>query len=157
MMIHNIHSRVRPAIAVATLATQFARGGLAAEEARWWMLALLAASLTAKSVIAWISGGAAYGLRQSLDTVGAFAGPLLAMLLMLAVSRRLITQHTNVTAGRWHGNSPPTVHEVRNRVLGIIGLAQGHAVMWQAAQRQKSTRTPIRLVWCAPWKYTARP
>jgi len=45
-----------------------------------------------------------------------------AMLLMLAVSRRLITQHTNVTAGRWHGNSPPTVHEVRNRVLGIIGL-----------------------------------
>jgi len=45
-----------------------------------------------------------------------------AMLLMLAVSRRLITQHTNVTAGRWHGNSPPTVHEVRNKVLGIIGL-----------------------------------
>ena len=28
--------------------------------------------------------GAAYGLRQSLDTVGACAGPLLAMLLMLA-------------------------------------------------------------------------
>ena len=45
-----------------------------------------------------------------------------AMLLMLSVSRRLITQHNNVIAGRWHGNSPPTVHEVRNRVLGIIGL-----------------------------------
>ncbi len=30
------------------------------------------------------SRGAAYGLRQSLDTVGAFAGPLLAMALMLA-------------------------------------------------------------------------
>lgn len=28
--------------------------------------------------------GTAYGLRQSLDTVGAFVGPLLAMLLMLA-------------------------------------------------------------------------
>ncbi len=28
--------------------------------------------------------GAAYGLRQSLDSVGAFAGPLLAMLLMFA-------------------------------------------------------------------------
>ena len=28
--------------------------------------------------------GAAYGVRQALDTVGAFAGPLLAMLLMLA-------------------------------------------------------------------------
>ena len=45
-----------------------------------------------------------------------------ALLLMLAVSRRLITQHTNVTAGRWHGNSPPTVHQVREKVLGIIGL-----------------------------------
>jgi len=45
-----------------------------------------------------------------------------AMLLMLATSRRLITQHSNVTAGRWHGNAPPTVHEVRNKVLGIIGL-----------------------------------
>lgn len=30
--------------------------------------------------------GAAYGLRQSLDTVGAFLGPLLAMVLMLATS-----------------------------------------------------------------------
>jgi glyoxylate reductase/D-3-phosphoglycerate dehydrogenase len=45
-----------------------------------------------------------------------------AVLLMLAVSRRLITQHVNVTGGRWHGNSPPQVHEVRDRVLGIIGL-----------------------------------
>jgi MFS family permease len=30
--------------------------------------------------------GAAYGLRQSLDTVGAFAGPLLAVLLMAALA-----------------------------------------------------------------------
>ena len=45
-----------------------------------------------------------------------------AILLMLAVSRRLITQHSNVTDGRWHGNAPPTVHEVRNKVLGIVGL-----------------------------------
>jgi glyoxylate reductase/D-3-phosphoglycerate dehydrogenase len=45
-----------------------------------------------------------------------------AMLLALAVSRRIIIQHTNVTAGRWHGNSPPQVHEVRDRVMGIIGL-----------------------------------
>ncbi len=45
-----------------------------------------------------------------------------AMLLMLAVSRRLITQHVNVSGGRWHGNSPPQVHEVRDRVLGIIGM-----------------------------------
>lgn len=45
-----------------------------------------------------------------------------AILLMLSMSRQLIVQHNNVKAGRWHGNSPPTVHEVRNKVLGIIGL-----------------------------------
>ena len=33
--------------------------------------------------------GAAFGLRQSLDTVGAFLGPLLAMGLMLALGERL--------------------------------------------------------------------
>src|SRR5258708_19091270 len=45
-----------------------------------------------------------------------------AVLLMLAVSRRLVTQHANLTAGRWHGNAPPTVHQVREKVLGIVGL-----------------------------------
>jgi phosphoglycerate dehydrogenase-like enzyme len=45
-----------------------------------------------------------------------------ALLLMLAVSRRLITQHSNVTAGRWQGNMVPTVHELRDKVLGIVGL-----------------------------------
>jgi len=59
--------------AVATLANQFSRGGLEAAEARWWMLALLAASLTAKSVIAWVSGGAAYGLRVSAGLMAALA------------------------------------------------------------------------------------
>ena len=39
----------------------------------------LIADITPESV-----RGAAYGLRQSLDTVGAFAGPLIAMALMLA-------------------------------------------------------------------------
>jgi uncharacterized membrane protein (DUF4010 family) len=59
--------------AVATLANQFARGGLEAAEARWWMLALLSASLIAKSVIAWVSGGAAYGLRVSAGLLIALA------------------------------------------------------------------------------------
>ena len=39
----------------------------------------LIADLTPKDI-----RGAAFGLRQSLDTIGAFAGPLLAMALMLA-------------------------------------------------------------------------
>ncbi len=34
--------------------------------------------------------GAAFGLRQSLDTVGAFAGPLFAILLMLATSGNFV-------------------------------------------------------------------
>ncbi len=33
--------------------------------------------------------GAAYGLRQALDSIGAFAGPLLAVLLMLAYDGRI--------------------------------------------------------------------
>lgn len=39
----------------------------------------LVADITPKVLL-----GAAYGLRQSMDTVGAFAGPLLALLLMMA-------------------------------------------------------------------------
>ncbi len=35
--------------------------------------------------------GASFGLRQSLDTVGAFAGPLLAILLMLATANSFTT------------------------------------------------------------------
>ncbi|MEK9906020.1 MAG: 2-hydroxyacid dehydrogenase [Rhodospirillales bacterium] len=45
-----------------------------------------------------------------------------ALLLMLAVSRQLIKQHENVRGGRWRGNSAPTVHELRGKTLGIIGL-----------------------------------
>ncbi|HYF07527.1 MAG TPA: 2-hydroxyacid dehydrogenase [Acetobacteraceae bacterium] len=45
-----------------------------------------------------------------------------ALLLMLAASRQLVKQHRNVTAGRWRGNSTPRLHELRDRVLGIVGL-----------------------------------
>jgi phosphoglycerate dehydrogenase-like enzyme len=47
-----------------------------------------------------------------------------AILLMLAVSRRLIWQHTNVAAGRWRGNDWTDKHlyELNGRTLGIIGL-----------------------------------
>ena len=45
-----------------------------------------------------------------------------AILLMLAVSRKLIVQHRTVTAGRWRGNSTPELHELRGRTLGIVGL-----------------------------------
>lgn len=47
-----------------------------------------------------------------------------AMLLMLAVNRRLHWQHANVVAGRWRGNDPASVrlYELHGKTLGIIGL-----------------------------------
>lgn len=45
-----------------------------------------------------------------------------AILLMLAVSRKLVMQHRTVTAGRWRGNSAPELHELRGNTLGIVGL-----------------------------------
>lgn len=46
-----------------------------------------------------------------------------AMMLMLMVSRRVISQHANVSGGRWRGNSPaPRMYEIHGKTLGIIGL-----------------------------------
>jgi phosphoglycerate dehydrogenase-like enzyme len=46
-----------------------------------------------------------------------------ALLLMLAVSRRLISQHANVAGGRWRGNGPaPRLYELAGKTLGIVGL-----------------------------------
>lgn len=46
-----------------------------------------------------------------------------ALMLMLAVSRRVIWQHANVSAGRWRGNAPaPMMYEIFDKTLGIVGL-----------------------------------
>ena len=47
-----------------------------------------------------------------------------AILLMLAVSRRLVWQHANVSAGRWRGNNVDDVklYELKAKTLGIVGL-----------------------------------
>lgn len=45
-----------------------------------------------------------------------------ALLLMLATSRQLVKQHRSVAAGHWRGNATPRLHELRDRVLGIVGL-----------------------------------
>ena len=47
-----------------------------------------------------------------------------AILLMLAISRRIVWQHENVAAGRWRGNNQEEIklYELRGRKLGIIGL-----------------------------------
>ncbi len=47
-----------------------------------------------------------------------------ALMLMLAVGKRLIWQHRTVTAGGWRGqsNDQPGLIELRSRTLGIVGL-----------------------------------
>ena len=47
-----------------------------------------------------------------------------ALMLMLAVSRRLVWQHSMVASGRWRGNDVANVrlYELYGRTLGIIGL-----------------------------------
>ena len=47
-----------------------------------------------------------------------------AILLMLAVCRRIVWQHENVAAGRWRGNNQNDVklYELKGRTLGIVGL-----------------------------------
>lgn len=49
--------------AAATVANLFASGAFDGDQARWAMVLLLAASSIAKSVVAFASGGAGYGLR----------------------------------------------------------------------------------------------
>jgi len=45
------------------------------------------------------------------------------MMLMLAVSRRVVWQHGNVSSGRWRGNGPaPRMYEMFGKTLGIVGL-----------------------------------
>ena len=46
------------------------------------------------------------------------------LLLMLAVSRRLVWQHNQVAAGRWRGNdlNDRPLYELHGRTLGIVGL-----------------------------------
>ncbi len=47
-----------------------------------------------------------------------------ALLLMLAVCRRIVWQHDNVSGGRWRGNNASEVklYELHGRTLGIVGL-----------------------------------
>ncbi|MFC7476743.1 2-hydroxyacid dehydrogenase [Dankookia sp. GCM10030260] len=47
-----------------------------------------------------------------------------AILLMMAVARRLVWQHESVAAGRWRGNdlAGTKLYELRDKTLGIVGL-----------------------------------
>ncbi|HEX4892379.1 MAG TPA: 2-hydroxyacid dehydrogenase [Hyphomicrobiaceae bacterium] len=46
-----------------------------------------------------------------------------AVMLMLTTARRVVWQHASVSGGRWRGNGPPpTMYELYDKTLGIIGL-----------------------------------
>lgn len=45
------------------------------------------------------------------------------LMLMLAVSRKVVWQHGSVSGGRWRGNGPaPRMYELFGKTLGIVGL-----------------------------------
>jgi uncharacterized membrane protein (DUF4010 family) len=71
-------------VSVAQLA---ASGSIDAQTAQWGVIGLLASSALAKSVVSWISGGRAYGLRVTLG--------LVAMATTAAVV------HAGVSVGDW--------------------------------------------------------
>ncbi len=72
--------------AVATLGQLFQQGVLDAPQARWGLLGLLAASTLAKSGVAFISGGRAYGLRVATGLVAMLATVVATILFFLTAS-----------------------------------------------------------------------
>ncbi len=69
--------------AVATVGNLYARGVLSPDQARWGLVALLAAAALSKSVVAWVSGGRAYGLRVMIGLLLMVAGPALVLAIGL--------------------------------------------------------------------------
>ncbi|HKV54523.1 MAG TPA: 2-hydroxyacid dehydrogenase [Candidatus Binataceae bacterium] len=65
-----------------------------------------------------------------------------AIMLMLAVYRKLIAFHQNVVAGRWHRGIPRTVdiYELEGKTVGIVGLGN---IGQQVARRIKAFDTRV--------------
>jgi uncharacterized membrane protein (DUF4010 family) len=66
----------------ASLAQLSQSEGIGLAQARWGVIALLAASALAKTVLAFVSGGARYGTRVGLGLVGMVAAAVAVMLLL---------------------------------------------------------------------------
>lgn len=69
----------------ATIARLAATGGITPSEARWGLVALLASTTLAKTLLAFGSGGAAYGLRVGAGLMSMTAGAALATWLTAAL------------------------------------------------------------------------
>jgi len=88
--------------------------------------------------------GAAFGLRQSLDTVGAFAGPLLAMALMLAWD-------DNFRAVFWVAVIPA----ILSFALILFAVREPPAVGNGKADKVKLERATLKKLGVAFWAVTA--
>ena len=103
---------------------------------------------------------ASYGIRQALDTVGGFAGPLLAMALMALYAERLSAR---CSGGRW-------LPAALAALLIVVGVREpdgdpgdGEARLAASARRNSSACSPAFWVvvcesaWCSRWRASARP
>ncbi|MCZ8062109.1 MgtC/SapB family protein [Silanimonas sp.] len=70
--------------AVASIGQMVGQGLMGVETARHAILAVLAASVIARGAVAWVSGGAAYGLRVSAGLLAAWVAAALATVLLPA-------------------------------------------------------------------------
>ena len=68
--------------ASATVATLFRDGTIDARQAQWAVVGLVAASSLAKSVVAFASGGRAYGIRIAIGLLAASAAAAVAAALL---------------------------------------------------------------------------
>lgn len=68
--------------AAASLAQLSGGGGITLEHARWGMLALLAASVLAKSILAFVAGGVGFGVRVSLGLLAMLAAATAVLVLV---------------------------------------------------------------------------
>jgi sugar phosphate permease len=78
--------------------------------------------------------GACYGLRQSLDTVGAFAGPLLAIALMILLA-------DDIRAVFWIAIVPA--------LLAVVVLTLARSRKWKRRGRRTNARWTLHRL--APW------
>ena len=65
-----------------------------------------------------------------------------AIMLMLAVSRNLISVHDGVVSGRWRGNdfNATKLYELEDKVLGIVGLGNIGTKVARRAKKKNAHR-----------------
>lgn len=68
-------------VAVASLGYLVSAAAVDVEQSQWLMIGILASSMGAKSILAFVSGGRVYGLRLTIGQMASVLAPLLMMLI----------------------------------------------------------------------------